>query len=169
MKIGIHANICDSDTAHIASALHKPFESLSQSLEGEYGGLIEHLWIDLELIEYRARPDGKPRFPFRFQKRVSGRSHFGLPASTDDFNVGHYSVRPDFNLLMSIHAKQVIPYVFSLIYQSTELLIEKQKKLGGFDAVLFRKNFRDYCALLGYEVGSIEFPLAEGANGDNIS
>ena len=152
MKVGIHANVCDSDTTHIASALRDPFTTLGKMLSGEYGGTMEHLWIDLELLEYSARPDGKPRHPFRFQKRVSGRGHFGLPAIPDSFNVGQNSVRPNFQLLVSMNAERAVPYVLSLIYESTGLLFEKQKKLGDFDAELFRTNFRGGCMQLGYEV-----------------
>lgn len=157
MKVGFHANVCDSDTRHIAAALREPFAVLGESLAGEYGGTMEHLWVDLELLEYFARPDGKPRHTFRFQKRVSGRSRLGLPAVQDVFNVGHYSVRPDFQLLASMSVDRAVPYVLALIYQSTELLPEKQKKLGGFDANLFRENFRRQCTKLGYQVASGAF------------
>lgn len=156
MKIGIHANVCDSDTTKIASALNEPFLNLGNSLEGEYGGFMEHLWIDLELLEFRGKQDDKARFPFRFQKRVSGRSHFGLPATQDKFNVGHYSVRPNFTLLRSMSTEQAVPYILSLIYESTEQLADKQKKLGGFDAGLFRRKFREECVRLGYELGNPE-------------
>jgi hypothetical protein len=85
-------------TRAISTALHVPFKELSALLEGDYGGVMEHLWSDLELIESHARTDGRQRFPFRLAKRVSGRSHFGLPPSPDKFNVGHYSVRPDLEM-----------------------------------------------------------------------
>jgi hypothetical protein len=51
MEVGIHANMCDQATSRAAKALHTPFRELSALLQGEYGGVIEHLWIDLELIE----------------------------------------------------------------------------------------------------------------------
>ncbi|MBC3937233.1 hypothetical protein [Undibacterium rugosum] len=155
MQLGLHANVCDSATAHIVSALHKPFAALSAALSGEYGGPMEHLWIDLELVEHIARPVGKAKFPFRFQKRVSGRSHFGLPPTPDNFNVGHYSVRPDFQLLASMSAEQAVPYVLALIYESVKQLSKKQ--LGGFDVALFRNNFRNECTRLGYEVACDTF------------
>jgi hypothetical protein len=102
MKVGIHANIVDVDTSDVADALGPVFDTLSRTLESDYGGSIEHLWIDLELLELAFKPDGGPRYPFRFQKRVSGRSRFGLPPSPDSFNVGHFSVRPDIALLVSL-------------------------------------------------------------------
>jgi len=120
MKVGIHANMCDSDTQQIAFSLHEPFRALGNALEGEYGGTMEHLWIDLELIEDSCKADGTERHPFRFQKRVAGRSYFGLPPSDDKFNVGHYSVRPDFQLLKVLGARETVSYVLSLIYQSTD-------------------------------------------------
>ncbi len=78
MEIRFHANMCDTSTRHVATAMHAPFRSLGEFLSGDYGGTMEHLWIDLELIESHARPDGRCRHPFRLQKRVSGRSHFGF-------------------------------------------------------------------------------------------
>lgn len=152
MKVGIHANICDMDTQEIAFSLHEPLEALSSALEGDYCGPMEHLWIDLELIEGRCRPDGTQRYPFRFQKRVSGRSHFGLPPSDDKFNVGHYSVRPDFQLLKSLAGDEAVAYVLSIIYESTASLFEKRKKIGEFDVSLFQSKYRDECALLGYKL-----------------
>jgi hypothetical protein len=128
------------------------FKGLSNRLTGEYGGLIEHLWIDLELVEGHSKTDGTPRHPFRFQKRVSGRSHFGLPATPDRFNVGHFSVRPDFALLSSLSKDLVIPYALSLIYQASEVLLDKQKKLGDFDAALFRKRLLAECQSLGHRL-----------------
>ena len=152
MEVGIHANMCDQATSPAAKALHTPFRQLSALLQGEYGGVIEHLWIDLELIESHARTDGTQRWPFRFRKRVSGRSPpFGLPPVPDKFNVGHYSVRPDFQLIASLPSEQVIPYALSLIYDSTAVLIEN-RKIWGFDACLFRNKFLDGCRSIGYAI-----------------
>lgn len=153
METRFHANMCDTSTRHVASAMRAPFKSLGESLTGDYGGTIEHLWIDLELIESHARPDGSCKHPFRFQKRVSGRSHFGLPPAPDHFNVAHYSVRPDFAAFASLPGEQLLPYVLSIIYDSTAVLLDKQKKLGGFNAVLFRERFLGACERLGYRIG----------------
>ena len=153
MEVGIHAIMCDQATSPAAKALQTPFRELSALLQGEYGGVIEHLWIELELIESHAKIDGTQRWPFRFRKRVSGRSPpFGLPPIPDQFNVGHYSVRPDFQLIASLTSEQVISYALSLIYDSTTVLMEKQKKLGGFDASLFRNKFLDGCRSIGHEI-----------------
>lgn len=150
MKVGFHASIIDDDTRALSTALAPVFKTLSQKLEGEYGGLIEHLWIDLELLGYLAKADGSPRHPFRFQKRVSGRSHFGLPAIPDHFNVGHFSVRPDFGLLTSLSVEGAILHVLQRIYQKSAVLLGKEKKLGGFDANLFRERLLTMCEQLGY-------------------
>jgi hypothetical protein len=152
MEVGLHANMCDQATRGISKALSVPFTELSALLEGDYGGVMEHLWIDLELIKSHSRPDGRARFPFRFAKRVSGRSHFGLPPSPDKFNVGHYSVRPDFQLIASLPLSEAVVYALSLIYDSTRVLIDKQKRLGGFDASSFRRNFLAGCRKVGYEI-----------------
>lgn len=153
MEIRFHANMCDISTSHVASAMHAPFKSLGEYLTGDYGGTMEHLWIDLELIESHARADGSCKHPFRFQKRVSGRSHFGLSPQADHFNVGHYSVRPDFAVIASLSESQLLPHAISIIYDSTVVLLDKQKKLGGFDAILFRERFVAACERLGCEIG----------------
>ena len=98
------------------------------------------------------RTNGKSRYPFRFQKRVSGHSRLGLPAIPDRFNVGHYSVTPDFQVISSLPNEQLVPYVLSLLYNSTSVLLEKQNKLGGFNALLFRSKFLLACESLGCEI-----------------
>ncbi|WP_256077160.1 hypothetical protein [Massilia sp. YIM B04103] len=150
MEVGIHANMVDQTTAELARAMRPLLQALEERLRGEYGGHMEHLWIDLELLKSFTRPDGKPCHPFRLQKRVSGRARMGLPAIPDRFNVGHFSVLPDFALLASLPEEQAIPYVLNLIHETSALLLDKQKKLGGFDAVKFRARFLEECAALGY-------------------
>jgi hypothetical protein len=154
MEVGIHANICNQATSHVARVLRPVFEELSKRLAGEYGGVIEHLWMDLELVESHASAVGRQRYPFRFQKRVSGRSQFGLGAIPDRFNVGHFSVRPDFKVISTLPTEQLIPYVLSLIYDATAMLLEKQGKLGGFDAALFRSKLLEAYQSLGYSLSS---------------
>ena len=154
MKLGIHANMCDSTTSRIANALHAPFEAISRDLSKDYGGTIKHLWIDIELIEDHAAR--RPPWSFRFQKRVGGSSPdklTGLHRRVYE-DVGHFSVKPDIEKLRSIPQKSVVSYVLSLIYTSTAVLIEKQKKLGGFDALKFRSDFLTTCRDHGYEINS---------------
>lgn len=150
MKVGLHANIVDDDTKAIADAVRPVFKTLNQELEGEYGGLIEHLWIDLELLEHLAKADGRARHPFRFQKRVSGRSHFGLPVTPDHFNVGHFSVRPDFKLVASSSGAIAVSHVLQRVYEESAVLLGKEKRLGGFDAALFREHLLSACQQLGF-------------------
>ncbi|WP_369977984.1 hypothetical protein [Xanthomonas bundabergensis] len=151
MRLKIHANMVDRRTSKVADSLRPVITALSDRLSGDYGGFMEHLWIDLELIEDHAKPDGTPRHPFRFQKRVSGRSPpFGLPPIPDKLNVGHFSVRPDFDVIRTLPTGQAVAYAVFLIYQGTEVLHAKSKRLGGFDASLFRLRFRDVSQDLGY-------------------
>lgn len=152
MEVGIHANMVDRKTAHVADALHPTLEKLSRGLGGEYGGVMEHLWIDLELIESYARRDGGPLHRFRFAKRVSGRSPHGLPPLPDSFNVAHYSVRPDFEHIASLSGHRIGEYALALIYASTEVLVAKQKRLGGFNAQLFQERFLKVCEELGVPI-----------------
>ena len=150
MQVAVRANRCDEATSPVASVLWPVFQELGRRLSGEYGGTIEHLWLDLELVERGAKVDGTPRYPFRYQRRVSGRSQFGLPPLPDCFNVGHFSVRPDFALISSLPADQAIRYALQLIFRATEVLKSKKKQLGGFDAERFRTSFRKACSEMGY-------------------
>ena len=154
MQVAINTRISDKETWHIVQALHTPFKAISDRLSMEYGGIMEHLWIDIELLESFSGQDGKSRYPFRFQKRVSGRSHFGLPDTPDKFNVGHYSVRPDFNLIKLLPDEKLVSYVLTLIYESTEIFFEKKKKLDGFNIELFRSTFLLVSKELGYEIST---------------
>src|SRR6187401_3258998 len=102
MEVGLHANMCDSTTRRIADALHAPFNAISRDLSKDYGGMMNQLWIDFELIESHA--ERRPPRSFRFQKRVGGSSPdklTGLPRTVHE-NVGHYSVRPNFQELRSV-------------------------------------------------------------------
>jgi len=152
MEVGLHAHMVDQTTAKVGELLRPIFKNLSNQLQGDYGGTIEYLWIDLELIEGHAKSDGSPRHPFRFQKRVTGRAPFGLPQQPDKFNVGHFSVRPDFQLIATLPNERAISYALSEIYRATEILIDKQKRLGGFDAQSFRQCMLNECLALGYPI-----------------
>ena len=151
MKVSINANICDSETEQVAKILRNSFKTIANELSKDYGGMIQHLWIDFELVQRFAQR--RQPFPFRFQKRV-GRKFFaltGLPTPIYE-NVGHYSVRPDFPKLLSTPLEDVASYALGLIYASTSVLFEKQKKLGGFDAHRFRWDFLSSCEEHGYQI-----------------
>lgn len=149
MKFCINANVCDPTTTQIAAVLREPFELIASELSKDYGGTMQHLWIDFELSEMLA--EFRAPFPFRFQKRVGGSASklTGLP-TTVHRNVGHYSVRPDFGVLRSTPPESFVVYALSVIYTSTIILVEKQKQIGGFDAVNFRSNFVTSCRQHGY-------------------
>lgn len=148
MIVAFHANIYDSDTQEVAKALRDPFKALGERLSKDYGGEMRHLWIDFELFRGKR---GKP-FPFRYQKKVSPRALVrSLPSPTYE-NVGHFSVRPDFGVLLATPLQDVPLYALSTIYSATAVLIEKQKKLGGFDAHAFRSEFLAGCEALGYAI-----------------
>jgi len=154
MEVQLNANQCDSSTAKLAEELREVLSNIVEKLSGNYGGEIEHLWIDIELSEMSVQVFGKPPKAFRYQKRVSGASRMGLPAIPDSFNVGHYSVRPDFELLKKNTTEQSIHYIVGLVYKSTEALFSKQKKLGGFDVSSFRNDLLSACTKLGFTINN---------------
>src|SRR5439155_221770 len=92
MEVSLNANMCDQATQRIAKILRDAFETIEKDLSKAYGGTIQHLWIDFELIQSHA--EGRRPFPFRFQKRVGGSISklTGLPTPVCE-NVGHYRVR----------------------------------------------------------------------------
>ncbi len=149
LKVGFHANMMDSKTKHVTDIIDKPFEVLSEKLSNDYGGNMEHLWIDLELIE-RHLADRMPH-SFRFQKRVT-LSGFGLPGKEYKYNVGHYSVAPDFEKLKSLPEELICDYILRLVYESTQVLVDKKKKLDDFKSEQFRKDFIAVCEELGYSI-----------------
>jgi hypothetical protein len=151
MEISINANAVDQATQKIGEVLQAAFEPISEDLSNNYSGTIRHLWIDFELVQ--SHVDRRPPFRFRFQKKVGGGIFklTGLPAPVCK-NVGHYSVRPDFQKLLAMPLEAVAEYALGLIYASTSMLIDKQKKLGGFDAQKFRQDFLSSCKKHGYSL-----------------
>jgi hypothetical protein len=153
MEVTLNANMSDQATERIAKVLRVAFKLVEKDVSKDYGGTIEYLWIDFELIGSYA--ERRPPFKFRFQKRVGGHvfKMTGLPVPLRN-NVGHYSVRPDFRQLLSLPLESVATYALGLIYTSTSVLIEKQKRLSGFDADGFRRDFLHSCHQHGYQVPS---------------
>lgn len=149
LKVSFHANMVDNNTQKVVEILREPFEQLGRKLSNDYGGSMEHLWIDLALIESHLG-DGKT-LPFRFQKRVT-LSGFGLPGKEFKYNVGHYNVVPDFEKLKVLPNELICDYIFGLIYESTQVLVDKQKKLDNLKAEQFRLDFIAVCKELGYSV-----------------
>ena len=151
MKVEFHANMCDQATHKIADALRQVFRPLGKAINGDYGGTMQHLWIDFELIQDRC--EQRPPYPFRFQKKVGGGTCrlTGLERAVYEY-VGHYSVRPDFDVLLALPMEEVVSYALSTIHASTSVLVEKQKKLGGFDAQRFREEFAAKCGEMGHPI-----------------
>ncbi len=150
MQVSLGANVCDLQTQPIAQALVLPLEAISQELSNDYGGLMEHLWIDVDLL------DDRGPYSFRFQRQVGGSSRSkitGLPRG-EFHNVGHYSVKPDIAELLHVPQESVVGYVLQLLYRSTTVLVEKKKRLGGFDAERFRSDFLAACIKHGYDMHS---------------
>ena len=152
MKVALHSNMCDTDTSKIAQALHEPFRAIGADISGDYGGIMEHLWVDFELVRHHANLR-QPR-SFRFQKRVSGKDRFTGLDGPDMHNVGHYSVRPDFDHILALPIERTVIYALSLILSSTSILQSKVGRIGSFNAALFRSNFSAACASRGYNLAS---------------
>ena len=152
MDVCLNANMCDAETEPLARILRHAFKTIEKDLSKDYGGSMQHLWIDFELI--RSLQQRRSPFPFRFQKRVAGsgfKKLTGLPTTTYE-NVGHYSVKPDFQKLLRIPPDAVASYALGLIYASTSALIKKQKRLGGFDVHRFRQDFLTSCREHGFQI-----------------
>ncbi|NOQ71720.1 MAG: hypothetical protein GQ574_06960 [Crocinitomix sp.] len=149
MNVSLHASLCDISTKDIMFQLQEPFEKLSKYLTQEYGGEMENLWIDLNLSVMSA--NSCPPFPFRFQKRVSGKSKIISGVKLEDsYNVGNYGVLPDFKILQE--STNPLEYVMKLMYDSTAILIDKKSKFKGFKPEKFRAEFIKGCEILGYVV-----------------
>src|SRR6516162_10517445 len=120
MEVLLNANTSDSDTERVRKILYAAFKVIEKDLSKDYGGLIQHLWIDFELIPSWA--ERGPPFRFRFQKKVGGSvcRLTGLPTRLCE-HVGHYSVRPDFQKLLGLPLESVPSYALSLIYASTSV------------------------------------------------
>ena len=150
LEVSFHANMYDKNTERVAKTMQEPFERLSKKLSNDYKGNIEHLWIDLELFENHIG-EGKG-LSFRFQKRVT-LSGFGIGGKEYHYNVGHYSVVPDFKKLKTLPEKSICDYVLKLMYDSTQVLVAKKKKLDDFNVEQFRADFIKVSKESGYLIG----------------
>lgn len=147
MEVVISAPKQDQGTAHIAEAMHASLRQLSAAVSGEYGGCMEHLWVELELVPSDA--DQRSPWSFRFQKRVSPRPlAAGLP-KTEYHNVGHYSVRPDYFALAAVAPEDISRHLMNLVYESTAVLEKRQKQLGAFNVERFRVQMRQAIEAMG--------------------
>lgn len=138
MIFAIHANVFDLGTEHLSAVIQPLCESLGNALSNDYGGVMEHFWIDVDLAP--GRSDRKRPSSFRFQKRVAS-NVFRLPGAREYNNVGHYSVTPDFFELATVPKQQTGCYLMRLVYESTVVLKKKADRLGNFDVARFRSDF----------------------------
>ena len=143
MNVQIAAPKFDQGTEHVAKLIRPHLDKLSQVLSGEYGGTMDHLWIDLELCPWE--DDARDPWPFRFQKRVTPPRDLRELGAKVHFNVGHFSVRPDYFELAHIPMTDVVCHLMRLIYDATRTL-ETRKQIGNFDVHAFRNKFADFIA-----------------------
>lgn len=146
MNVKVSASKSDQGTEHIAEVIRPYLDELSRTLSGEYGGAMEHLWIDLELSPGDA--DVRERFPFRFQKRVAAPRALSALGAKEHLNVGHFSVRPDYFDLARVPMSDVGCYLMQLIYEATTTL-QKGKQIGDFDTQKFRDKFAAFIVEAG--------------------
>ena len=165
VEAGLHVQVeIDAQEAQgdgrIKNILKPVFEALSQKLSGEYGGPMEQLWIDFEILPADAEQRGP--WSFRFQKRVAPpRWMVDAFGTKPEFNVGHYSLRVDYAafreldhyLVFEEHdPKEIIAYAVRLLYESTQTLRGKKRTLGAFDADAFRARFIQALGELGIAI-----------------
>lgn len=149
----ISISATDQGTEHLAEAVRPYLEIASAYLCRDYGGLMEHLWIDLEMSPGRA--DMRPAWSFRFQRQVSlarSAKQFGLPVpsgANDPKNVGHFSVRPDYFKLAEVPLDNVPGFLLRLVYDESAVLEKRSRRLGGFDAKSFRRDLLEHIASIG--------------------
>ena len=146
MDVLISASRIDQGTEHLAALVRPHLDGLNSTLSGQYGGPMNHLWIELELSPGHA--DYRPAFAFRFQKRVVTPKEMRAFGTQEFFNVGHYSVRPDYFELARVPLDDVRCYLLRLVFDSTESLSGK-RQLKGFDLGLFRQRFAAALATRG--------------------
>lgn len=142
MEVRIAVAAFDQGTEHILWGIVDHLKAASRTLSGDYGPGLDHLWIDLELSPITA--DVRPPWPFRFQRRVHPKPILtGIPVEPS-YNVGHFSVRPDYFELAKVAPEKLPAYVLRLVYDSTAILESRQRTFPKFDTHQFRKNFREY-------------------------
>ncbi|SEI90016.1 hypothetical protein SAMN04488018_106175 [Myroides marinus] len=137
LQVSFFTNVIEEKTKLIPSYLNEYLRLIEKDLYKNYGGTMESLWIDIELVE-KQEP-----YPFRFQKRVNSPSSYTDPYT---YNVGHFSIKPDFNLLDKLQSKSLIClYLIDLLCESINELSNRKKALGDFDFSTFQSDFIEAC------------------------
>lgn len=145
MECLIHVAGVDQGVEQQADVLQPHLERLGRHLSQDYGGEMQHLWIQIQICPGDA--DRGPPLPFRLQRRVSGRQsarRLGLPAGPDTHQVGSFAVRPDPVAFAATELDELPAYVIRVLHQAAVVLEEKSAQLGGFDAPRFRKDILRY-------------------------
>ena len=138
MNVRINTSATDQGTDHIAPRVRAGFAALGAALSGDYGGPMQHLWIDLQLSP--AAADRRPVATFRLQKRVVTPRELRAFGTEEFFEVGHYQVRPDYDELARVPLDEIACYLMRRVYDSTAELAGK-RQLRGFDLPRFRQRF----------------------------
>lgn len=142
LKVSFFTNVIEEKTKLIPSYLNEYLRLIENDLYKNYRGTMESLWIDIELVE-KQEP-----YPFRFQKRVNSPSSYTDPYT---YNVGHFSIKPNFNLLDKLQSKNLIClYLIDLLCESINELSNRKKALGDFDFRAFQSDFIEACEKVKY-------------------
>lgn len=54
MEVSLNANKCDQATTRISEIVYAAFKIIEKDVSKDYGGTMQHLWIDFELIKSHA-------------------------------------------------------------------------------------------------------------------
>jgi hypothetical protein len=150
LKVAFFANVLDLGMQENARYFRARLNELGPELSGEFGGPMDELWIDIELIP--TRRDARAAHLFRFQRRVSGRAPYsGMPAIPDAHNVGHYSVRPDFARIRETPPAKPFSYLLGRILASFDILRGK-RSIRGFDVDAFVATFHRATSKLEFRI-----------------
>lgn len=140
LKVHIDVSASEMATTTAREALGDLLANISKEFQKDYGGNMEELWIDLNLVERW------PALPFRFQKRVSIPYFSGNSVARYVYNVGHYRFVPDFDVLRYLQTPEEIrQYILESLYDSTAILEKRAKSLGNFQATEFRQDLLQAC------------------------
>ena len=109
------------------------------------------IFKDVDFVHHNAAlvPLTKAGIDF-FKANVNGTKN--ILEQSIKYNVGHFSVKPDFEKLKSMKEESIMEYILTLIYESTEILSGKNKTLGNFDTDRFRSDFIKACKELGCQI-----------------
>lgn len=144
MRCHIFIGATDETTYPLVRQFQPRLDILNRILSKDYGGVMEHLAIEIELCPMMG--SDRPIKAFRFQKRVTSSSVIPLVGKNlaktlpDQFNVGHFSVRPDYDALMVTPPNALLESLLCLVYDGTVDLERRSKSLGGFDGSAFRAD-----------------------------